>query len=165
MKSKLLLLVLSAFIVCCTQKQELTQKEKDQIKSEVKAAVDNILVKFEKLDPSLVTECYWDSPDFIEISVDGSKADFQTSKKGTSDFLSAAASVKLTLTKEDYKCLSKDIVICAWFGKEEITLKTGEAITISPLITTLIFKNIEGKWKAIYLHESGTETILPVGKK
>jgi uncharacterized lipoprotein NlpE involved in copper resistance len=146
---------------CNSQKTEqLTQQQKDQIISEVKATGDSIITKVENLDIKWL-DYYVDSPDWGMANADGSRWDYQTTLKAQPDFFNAAVSWKWTSTHENFIVLTKDIIICAWDGKDETVLKSGEKITYDPHTYTLIFKKIVGRWRVIYSHDSGVPVVQP----
>jgi hypothetical protein len=154
------LLLLFCFGFTSQPSDQLTQQQKDQIKSEVKAVGDSIIAKIERLDAGWL-DYYLDSPDFIFFNADGSRWDFQTAKKAQPDGFKSMTAWKWTTTRQDFIFLTKDIVICAWDGKDETILKSGDKITYDPHAYTLVFKKIAGQWKVIYSHDSG----IPVTKK
>ena len=143
-----------------TQTEQLTQQQKDQIKNEVKAIGDSIIAKIEKLDIGWF-DYYLDSPDWGMANADGSRWDYKTTKKVQPDLFNSIISWKWTTTHQDFIFLCKDIVLCAWDGKDETILKTGDKITYDPHTYTLIFKKVAGQWKVIYSHDSS----IPVTQK
>jgi hypothetical protein len=143
----------------------LTQQQKDQIKSEVKAVGDSIIAKWVGLDPEGLLQSYSDSPDWGMVNADGSRWDFQTFKKACLDLPNSATAVKWTTTRQDFIFVTKDIVICAWDGKDETILKSGDKIAYDPHAYTMVFKKIAGQWKAIYSHDSGIPVTQKAGMK
>ena len=167
MKANNFVAVLLLFCLGCTSQQgdQLNQQQMDQIKADVKVAVDSIVARFERLDAEGAMQYYWDSPGFIAFNTDGSRSDYQASKKGANDIVNSATTVKIVPSREDFTVMTKDLVVCAWLGKEEVNLKSGEKITIDPFGVTLVFKEIAGQWKVIYIHESGTTVTQKAVKK
>ena len=163
MKADISVAVLFLFILGCNPQQggQLTEQEKNQVKSEVKVVCDSITAKFERLDGEGAMQYYSDSPDWLCCFADGSRLDFQAFKKGESDLKSSITSWKWTTTSQDFIFLAKDIVLCAWDGKDDAILKSGDKITHDPHAYTMIFRNIAGQWKVIYFHDSG----IPVTQK
>ena len=159
--------LLVLFVGCAPQQQsdQLTQQQKDQIKKDVKAVVDSMVAKDEKLDADGVMARYWDSPDFVSFGPDGSRSDYQAAKKGLADMFSASASLKIFTIREDFIVLSKDIVICAFLAKSEVVLKSGDKMVFDPDAVTLVFQKIAAQWKVIYQHESATIMTQKAGKK
>jgi len=167
MKANIFVAALLLFILGCTPQQsdQLTQQQKDQIKNEIKAVGDSTIAKWEGLDAEGGVQHYSDSPDWVMLRADGSRFDFQTFKKAWIDGNKSVTAIKWTTFRQDFIFITKDIVICAWVGKDETILKSGDKVTYDPHAYTLIFKNIAGQWKAIYSHDSGIAVTQKAGKK
>jgi ketosteroid isomerase-like protein len=118
-----------------------------------------------RLDAEAGLRFYWDSPDFIAINPDGSISDYQAIKKLSDEGVKTIAVMTMSTTRADFKVLTQDIVICAWRGKGEVTLKAGTKMSYDPDALTLVFRNIDGKWKIVYSHESATIVTEKVRKK
>jgi len=158
MKAHIFVVPLLLFFLGCTpqQSEELTQRQKDQTKNEVRVLVDSMIAKDERLDAKGAMRYYWDSPEFIAFNVDGTRSDYQTYTKGAIDQFSSFASLKLTNVREDFVVLSKDIVICAWLGRAEATLKSGDKVLFDPDAVLMVFKQIAGEWRIVSQQESAT---------
>ena len=163
MKANIFVAALLLFCLGCTSQQsdQLTQQQKDQITKEVKAVLDSIFARAERLDGEGALQYY--SP---EVVVNHSALiDYQAYKKGWIDFDSAAATVKWTTVRCEYIVLSKDLVISAWVGKMEFLLKSGDKTTINPQGYTDVYKRVGGQWKVIYEHASGILVTQKAEKK
>lgn len=167
MKANIFVAALLLFIVGCAPQQsdQLTQQQKDQIKNEVKPVVDSILAKAERLDLNGTLQYFWDSPEFVSYNADGSQSDFQAFKKSSTDAFINMAALKNTTVREEFRVEAKDLVIYGWAGKGEMFMKSGDKITEDPEATTWVFKKVDGQWKIIYCHDSGTITMQKAGKK
>ena len=123
------LLIALFLITGYTSKQEesLTQQHKDQIKKEIAVIGDSILVRTERLSMDCM-EYYVDSPDWGMVSSDGRRWDYQYTIKSVPDFFKTTVSWKWTTIHQDFKFLTKDIVICAWDGKDETIMKSGDKV-------------------------------------
>jgi hypothetical protein len=168
MKANLFLTAILLLLVGCTvpQSEQLTQQQKDQIKAELKPVCDSIIACMEKLDPQGWLKYYADSPDWAMFGADGAQMDFQAFKKSSLEFPNAISSYKLlTTTRQDFIIVTKDDVICAWVGKDQLITKTGEIITYEQHPYTLIFKKIAGQWKVVYSHDSGAPTVQKASMK
>lgn len=166
MKANIFVATLLLFILGCTSNQndQLTQQQKDQIKKEIKAVSDSIMAKAERLDAGWL-DYYLDSPDWGMVNLDGSRWDYQYTKKIVLDSTKSYASLKWTTTSQDFKFLAKDIVIYAWDGKDETILKSGDKIICDPHAYTLVFKKVANQWKVIYSHDSGIPVTQKADKK
>jgi ketosteroid isomerase-like protein len=162
---KQILLLAAIIIAGCTQQQsdQLTQQQQDQIKKEIKVVSDSIIARLERLDTTWL-DYYADSPDWVMFGADGSQWDYQTTKNAQAIFASVA-SYKWTTTYEHFVIVTKDVVIAASQNKDEMTMKSGEKITYDPHAYTLVFKRIDGTWKVVYSHDSGTPVMQKAGKK
>ncbi len=166
MKPKTLVTVLLFLSLGCTSQQsnQLTQREKDQITKEITAVCDSIIAKAEKLDVGFL-DYYADSPEWGMVNADGSRWDHQTTLKMVPDLFKSMTAWKWTTTRRDFTFVSRDMVICAWDGKDETTLKSGDKTTYDPHAYTMIFRKIAGQWKAVYSHDSGIPVTQKSGKK
>jgi len=167
MKANIFVAVLLLFSFGCTsqENQQLSPQQIDQIKSEVKAVGDRLMTSFERLDAEGGPQFYADSADWAMINADGSRYDYQVTKKAWSEFFNSATAWKWTTIRQDFFVVSKDIVICSWDGKDETVLKSGDKITYDPHAYTIIFKKISGQWKVIYQQDSGIALTQKAGRK
>ena len=167
MKANICVAALLLFFVGCSQQRsdQLTQQQKDQIKSEVKAVGDSIRARFERLDVDGALQYFWDSPKAVSYSADGSRSDFQAVKKSFTDALPNIAAVRMTTVREEFRVVAKDFVIYSWVRKSEVVMKSGDKMTQDPDATTWVFKKVDDQWKVIYGHDSGTITMQKTGKK
>ena len=166
MKPNALVVGLLLLSLGCTPQQsnQLTQQEKDQITKEVAAVADSIIAKAEKLDVGFLDH-YADSPEWGMVNADGSRWDYPTTLKMVPDLFKSMTAWKWTTTRQDFTFVSRDMVICAWDGKDETTLKLGDKIIYDPHAYTMIFRKIAGQWKAVYSHDSGLPVTQKAGKK
>jgi len=189
MKTNIIFTTLLFCIFGCTSKQndQLTQQQKDQISKEIKVVVDSIFARVEKLDVKWL-DYYADSPDWGMVNADGTRWDYQTTKKVQPDFFNSVISYKWTTTHETFLFLTKDIAIYSLdgkdetilksndkliankplnslFGKDDTSLKLGDIIIYDPHAYTLVFKKIKDQWKVIYSHDSGIQVTQAAEKK
>lgn len=121
------------------------------------------MARLERLDTTWL-DYYSDSPDWVMFGADGSRWDYQTTKKAQAIFESVA-SYKFTSTYAHLIFITKDVVISASQDKDEVTMKTGEKMSYDPHAYTLVFKRIGGQWRVVYSHDSGTPVMQKAGKK
>jgi hypothetical protein len=163
---KRLLLLVTILVAGCAQQQsdQLTQQQKDQIKSDVKAVLDSILARVDRLDPGWA-DYYVDSPDWGMANADGSRWDYKTFVKNVPEAFKTMTSYKWITTRQDFSFMTKDMVICAWDGKDETIMDTGDKVIYDPHAMTAVFKKIAGQWKIVYSHDSGNPVMQKAGKK
>ena len=133
---------------------ELAPADKEEVKREIAGRIDEIIKGCKQLNIDTALNAYWDSPDFEIVSTDGSVINFQTMKNTAAAFFKSAKYVTYTTIKEDFKFLSKSLVMCTWIGREEDELKTGEHTKIDPYVGSMLFGKIDNEWKIVYVHES-----------
>jgi hypothetical protein len=167
MKANTFIAVVLLMCVGCTSQQndQLTQQQKDQIKKEIKVVFDSVVARAERLDVGSTIQYYWDSPEFLAINPDGSQTDIQAMKKTLAWFDDSVSAFKLATVREEFPIVTKDLVLYAWVGNDEITLKSGDKIKYDPDAQTFVFRKLDGEWKMAYFHESATITTQKAGKK
>ena len=161
---KRLLVLVAFFVAGCTSQQsdQLTQQHKDQIKAETKAVMDSILARWLRLDVEAGVQCY--SPEMVAVG-DSSVIDYKTYRQGWLDMPKSVASVKWTPIQWEFIVLSKDLAMSAGLGKIEMSMKSGDKMTMDPQVYTDVYKKFGNEWKIIYEHGSGTPVIQKAGKK
>ena len=164
MKPTLLITLALFFFFGCARQEpaQMTPQEQDAAKKEIREVVDLILQAGDKMDVEALFQLYSDSPDFILFNTDGSMVDYQGAKNGAAEMFKSLAVLKYTTVKEEFRFLPNNIVICAWLGNCEMTIKTGEHLNINTYAVTLVFRKIDNQWKVIYSHESA---LPPVQEK
>ncbi len=136
------------------ESDQFTQQEKDQIKNEVNAVIEGIVGEWVGLNAEGALQYY--STDMVAVGDGGrSLIDYRAYRKLWLG-VEAAASVKVTHTGGGIICLARDLVVCTWIGRVDIVQKSGEKITLDPQVYTDVLRKVEGQWKVIYEHPSGT---------
>ena len=168
MKARVLVYALPIlFGLGCTPKQseELTQQQKDQIISEVKAVGDSAMAAFQKMDWKGGLQFYANTPDWVMFNADGTDWDYKKTEAtmvGMTDLSgNPMTSWKWTTTSQRFMVVNKDMVAIAWVGKDESTMKSGDIVVYDPHAYTWIMKRMGGQWKVVWSHDSG----VPVIKK
>jgi ketosteroid isomerase-like protein len=156
MKTNIFIVVLLLFIFGCTSQQsdQLTQQQKDQIKSEIKATGDSIMARLQRMDVNGALQYY--SPDFVCFGSDGKQDDFQGYKKFCVETFNSATAYKWTSYRQDFIVITKDTVVFTWDGKNELIMKSGDTMKVDPAHYTFACKKISDQWKLTYHHFSGT---------
>ena len=155
MKTNLYLVLALLFFFGCTKQEpmQMTPQKKETAKKEIKEAVNVIFQGLEKLDAEAAFKPYLNTPDFILFTVYGTMVDYQGAINGHAAWFKTLASIKVTTTKEEFRFLPDNLVIYPWFGKFEMTLKSGEQVTVD-FGVTMIFRKIDDQWKVIYQQTS-----------
>ncbi len=137
----------------------LSDVEKKQIASAVKAAVDTVIAGCEALDMEMAFAPFLDAPEFCMMRADGSLCDYQTYIQDNVDYLSTCARFDLTTVQTEINVLAADLAIFSWVYKVVATLKSGEQDVIDNAGASFTFKKLGDEWKVIYYQES---TLPPV---
>lgn len=161
MKSKILLAILSLFGCTSQHNNQLTDHQKEQIKSEVKAAVQYLMTGWAALDGNIAIKSF--SPEMVSC-YEAQLLDYESYRKNWTAYTEAVASIRITPIREDYLILTKDHVIDTWVGQVEEVLKTGEKVSYNPIRYTNILKKSKGEWKIIFAQSSGIPVIAAPGK-
>ncbi len=158
MKPTLVMGLALFMLVGCGRQEppQMTPQEQDVAKKEITQVLDQQLQAASKLDAEALLQSYANSPDFILLTTAGSMVDYQGTKNGTAEMYKSLAALKFTTTKNEFRFLPGNIVICAWLGKCDVTFKTGEQATIDSYAITFVFKKLDNQWKIIYSHESAS---------
>jgi uncharacterized ubiquitin-like protein YukD len=164
MKTKLFIVVLLAFLASCTPKQELTQQEKDQIKTELSTFVSNMIKDYESANVEGIMKYYWDSTDFIAINFDGTLSDYQSFKKGIEEQYKTMTSMKIITAREEFRFINKDNVLYVWKGTGEASIKDGGIMAFNESIT-FGFKKINNEWKVVWQTDSCLPPVVTPAKK
>lgn len=148
------MLALILFFGCVKQEPTImTSKEQETAKKEIKEVVNLIIKGLQKLDAEAAFQPYSKNNDFILFTAYGTMVDYQAAKNEHSAWFKTLTSIKVTNLKEEFKFLPDNIVIYPWLGKFEMTLKTGEQVTVD-FGVTMIFRKINNQWKVIYQQTS-----------
>lgn len=165
MRTILFLLFSFFFIACQQQPRQLTSHEKETVKKEISGIVDDIVRGCDQLDIQEILKPYSDSPDFVAVNTDGSVVDYEGFRSINTELFKALSSFKFTTTKEDFRFLADNLVLCTWVGSSEIVLKSGEHFKIPAFVTTLLFSKHDNEWKIMYSHQSASPSIGENPKK
>jgi ketosteroid isomerase-like protein len=161
MKTLFLSFWIAVLFFDCTGQEPSKMNAQDQetAKIEIREIVNQIFKSANNLDLESLFKYYSDTPDFLLVHLDGSLLDFQGAKKVTGETVNALSFVNYSIIKDEFRFLPNNIIICAWNGKCEMTLKTGEKMKIEKIGITFIFKKIDNQWKVIYSHRSASPRV------
>lgn len=153
-KNLFFLLAMFLFFGCVKQEPtQMTSQEQGTAKKEIKEVVNVIFQSLEKLDAEAAFQPYLSASDFILFTVYGTMVDYQGAINGHAAWFKTLTSIKVTTLKEEFRFLPDNLVIYPWLGKFEMTLKSGEQVTVD-FGVTMIFRKIDNQWKVIYQQTS-----------
>ena len=152
MKAKIFIAALLLCIFGCTSKQrsELTLQQKEQIKKDITILGDSIMARWQRMDVEGAMQYY--SSDFVGFGSEGEQFNFEVYKKSNLESFKSTTSYKWTFYHRTFLAIAKDTVVCAWDGKNELFMKSGDKMTVDPSHYTFAFKKAEGQWKLFYHH-------------
>lgn len=164
MRANIFAVALFHFCLGCTSQpsDELTPQQKDQVKNDVKVAVDSIIARWARRDVEGCLQYY--SPDLAVVD-DSLRHGYEEYKKLWIDYNKSLAAVKVTTIREDYIVCGRELVISTWVCRDENYLKSGDKMTIPVHAYTLVFRRNDGKWRVIYSHDSGIPVAEKAGKQ
>lgn len=146
------------------QTTELSASEKEVAKKEISDRIKEIINGVKELNAEAALKPYSNNPDFKIVSPDGSETDFKKMVTVQTESFKSVKSMSFTTVKEDFKFLSKDLIMCTWTGKNEFELKTGEKMKIDPYVGSMLFSKKDNEWKIIYAHESSAQPVKVTSK-
>ena len=155
MKILISMLASGIFLLSCSnQNDKMTKAESDNIINEVSACYDKLSEYSSKAQLDFFMSYYDNSPDFLSISADGKRSDYQEFKKLCGEYYSGLEKQTLITTQQKLQIIEKNLVIVSWTGNITAYLKNGDTIKMNNYSITSLFKKTDGKWKIIYDHES-----------
>lgn len=154
MKKNLIIPLTFFFCIGCAKQGSAQMTSQESAKKEIREAVNVIFQSLEKMDAEALFQSYANSPDFIFLTTDGSRADYQAARNHHAAWFMGLSSLIVTTAKDEFRFLPGSFVICAWQGQFAMTLKTGEQFKIDPFGITFVFSRIGNHWLVIYQHSS-----------
>lgn len=133
---------------------QMTPQEPETTKKEIMEITGTIFRNLEKMDAEALFQSYHNSSDFMFITTDGSMAGWQEARNHHEAWFNSLSALKVTTSKENFRFLPGNIVICCWTGKFEMTLGSGQQLKIDKFGITFIFNKINNQWKVIHQHSS-----------
>ena len=148
--------LISLFLFSCGTKNtsNLTDQDKELIKSELVTIMNQIIQNSESGNLEKATEYYSNKPEFISIS-NGQVSDYNKFIEGNKTYFEAMEVQKFTESLMNYTFINKEIVIVTWGGSALAKLKDGQQMKVDPFAASLVFNKVDGDWRVIYNHESG----------
>jgi len=147
-------LLLCSFGCTSKQKERLSKQEEEQIKKEIIATDDSIMIRLDKFDVEGALKFYL--PNFVAFGSEGEKYSLEQLRKSYLNFYASAASYKWTNYNIDFLSITKEKVIISQDAKNEWVMKTGNKGTYDPSHYTFGFEKTSSGWKLFYHHFSGT---------
>lgn len=159
--SFLLVLILLACSSCSSRNGSVSDKQKENIKKEIKEVANSILSGFENLNADDVLKSWHNTPEFLAISnVTG------FSYKEVSDLMRSIypsfTGMKYTPISENFYIVDDATVIYTTKCKFQQDYKDGRSEMNDPMLMQFVFRKIDGKWMAINAVETFQSQPQPV---
>ena len=158
MKTTIVAATLLFFSVGCAspRNERLTQRQAEQIRSEVKATQDSIIARWVRLNGKGAMEYY--APGVV-IVYDSLRMDYQAYRQGWMAYDSAAAAVRIRPLREDFLVLTRDVAIATWVGHAAYYAKSGDTVTTDPQIYSNVLMRVAGRWMVVFSNPSGVDVL------
>lgn len=156
----LLLTYLLIFVGCQSNEQSLSEPDKEWIKRQIRAQIDNIAKGAEQLDVDAAMVAYAITPNFLIINPDASFSNRNGMKIANLEAFEQIKSLAFTTIDDEFRFITNTKVLYTWFGQNKIQLKTGEKIRYESYVGTMLFSLIDAEWKIVYAHESASTPIV-----
>lgn len=137
----------------------MTDAEKETLKTEVSARVDDIVAAANKMDLEAIKQIYWDSPDFHAVSID-KVFGYEGYMKDTEEIWSGMNSINFQGTENRIAILDKETAYAIFGGLAEGVTTDGQEMKIEDFYASMLFRKIDGTWKVAGTHESGTFVMM-----
>ena len=151
MKTSYLTVLLVVFLIGCSTHvvAQMTSQEQETAKKEITETVGTIFKNLQNMDAESLYQSYAESPDFVQISTEGTMVDFQNAKNLHAKWFTTLSSLNVTLVKETFRFLPCNTVIYIWLGKFEMRTKQGLQLKVDKFGITFIFRKVDSQWKVI----------------
>jgi len=153
-KNALFIFIVLIFIFGCQQKQQnITERDNEMIKNEVKNQFEKLVSALNNLDPDAWSELY-SKDEFISAFAG---TDFYPNRKAFIDAITSYFTMreqqKVEPLEVEVTALTSTLALLTSQEKTEMLLKNGENMK-SKHVFTMIWKKESSDWKIIHSHES-----------
>lgn len=156
---KLILLLIPTLLFSCAEKSNtgLTAEQKKQLYEEIQPVIAQIHDAAAKADSMQMMDAYSATEDFRYVGISGEFLDHAAFKEMVSRFYGTITGEMLEKGTEKYTYIDENSVLWTSTGAVTVTYKNGWKLTYKPFVATFLFRKTDGKWKAVFLQESGKE--------
>lgn len=156
---KLMLLLIPTLLFSCAEKSNkgLTDEQKKQLYDEIQPVIAQIHDAAANADSMKMLDVYSATDNFLYVGGSGEMMDYAAFKQSVSQFYSTITSEMLDPGTEKYTYIDERSVLWTYIGANTFTYKNGWKLTYKPFAASFLFKKTDGKWKAVFLQESGKE--------
>ncbi|WP_224485559.1 nuclear transport factor 2 family protein [Robertkochia aurantiaca] len=162
MKNLFYLFTLSmAFAVSCSPQEEkpLTDTEKETLKGEVAARIDEIVTASNQMNLEAIKEIYWNDPAFIAVSLD-QVFNYQGYIQDAEEVWSGIESLNFQEGEVQISILDSETAYAVFGGMADAQTTEGQEMKIEDFFASMLFRKVDGSWKVAGTHESGTFVMM-----
>ena len=156
----ILTLLIATLLFSCTQKSNnvLNEVQKKELQEELQPVIAQIYEAAAHVDTTKLYEVFsFENNEFTYIETSGVFYDQAAYKQMVRQFYGPLTSEIIAKGIEKYTYLSKDNILWSYSGALTATYKNGQQVKYEPFGMSLLFKNINSKWKVVFLQESTQE--------
>jgi len=152
------LMVIGYFSCSVPSEKAITNEEKAQIETEVRAIVDSISSSASELRTDYFKKIYWNDDDFVAIweGVTGYDEYIQQ----TDEMYSTMKSLNFMEDEVSVVVYDKKTAMALFSGKAKGESKDGVKMNLNNFNSSMLFRNVEGNWKIVFTHESAEQEIV-----
>lgn len=162
MKAQNLFVVI--LLLCFSCGTQITDSEKEKIQKEVKEQFKATIQALESVDPEATKQTLLDSPDF-RYAAGGKTIGFQEINERVKANFKTRINQKAEIIKENIWVLDNSTALYVAEVKWTVNNKDGRIIVSDPWVMENLLKKVDGKWKALYVSESGLQKLVPNPEK
>ena len=144
-------LITCSFII---RAQELTEKQKKEITTELQTVFQDNIRTGENLDIQELTRAVDDRYKAGFITNGNYFPTFDSLMVGYRQNIRGISGQKINIHKKNITILAADLALISAVGKSQVYLITGGMFSVA-IAWTFIYKKINNSWKVIYSHQSG----------
>jgi hypothetical protein len=159
MKAKFLIPLL-LFMAACTTNKPMTDVEKAAVQEEAVVAVKTFFDALVASDAVKLTGLFENSNDMTYI-VAGIIYDYGRMTELANQNFPYIKGQTFDTKSEKYIIVSPECFIYTWYGKNGMTMTTGDSLTMEDYLVSVAFRKHEEGWKIFYGHES-EKTPIPI---
>ena len=153
-------LLITTLLFSCTQSSNsvLGDLQKKELQVELQPVIAQIYEAAAHVDTTKLYEVFsFANDDFTYIETSGAFYDQVAYKQMVREFYGPLTSEVIEKGKEKYTYLNKDNILWSYSGALTATFKNGQQVKYEPFGMSLLFKNLNGKWKVVFIQESTQE--------
>jgi hypothetical protein len=152
MKAKFLV-PLFVLLAACTANKPMTDEQKAAVTEEAVTAVNAYFEAMKVSDAEKITGMFENSKDMTYIAA-GMIYDYERMMELARQNFPYIKGQSFETKSEKYIIISPEYFVYTWYGKNGITMTTGDSLMMEDYLVTVGFRKHEEGWKILFGHES-----------